>query len=432
MVAFLEKPTECKGFEQIVDFLSAHTLRVDGKEIIITESSVRRDIRLANEDGVDYFPNSTIFENLKLMRKPKRKNTQVPQPSGSIEHVVDEAVHKERVDRLVRAATTTSSLEAEQDSGNIDKTLSKATPNEATSIGTTSGGGPRFQEAIGDTIAQTRSLTLEKTKTTQALETNSLKRRVKKLEKKQRSRNHKLKRLYKVCLTGRVDSSEDEPSLGEDASKQEMKINDIDADEDITLVNAQDDAEMFDANDLHGEELFVKNEVTDKQTASKRQEDLIDKEKATLFIQLLEKRRKFFAAKKAKEKRNKPQTQVQQRKIMCTYLKNIEGKKLKDLKNMSFDSIQKTFDKAFKRVNKFKPISSELVEGSSEREGEEIDQERLKKQKVDDDKETTKLKELMKIIPDEEEVAIDAIPLTVKSPEIVDWKIHKEEKKSYY
>nr|GFC34076.1 hypothetical protein [Tanacetum cinerariifolium] len=53
-------------------------------------------------------------------------------------------------------------------------------------------------------------------------------------------------------------------------------------------------------------------------------------------------------------------------------------------------------------------------------------------EKVDDDKETTKLKQLMKIIPDEEEVAIDSIPLAVKSPGIVDWKIHKEGKKSYY
>nr|GEW39805.1 putative reverse transcriptase domain-containing protein [Tanacetum cinerariifolium] len=34
--------------------------------------------------------------------------------------------------------------------------------------------------------------------------------------------------------------------------------------------------------------------------------------------------------------------------------------------------------------------------------------------------------------PDEEEVAIDAIPLAVKSPRIVDWKIYKEGKKSYY
>nr|GEV36459.1 hypothetical protein [Tanacetum cinerariifolium] len=32
----------------------------------------------------------------------------------------------------------------------------------------------------------------------------------------------------------------------------------------------------------------------------------------------------------------------------------------------------------------------------------------------------------------EEEVAIDVIPLSVKSPKIVDWKIYKEGRKSYY
>ncbi|GKB28678.1 retrovirus-related pol polyprotein from transposon TNT 1-94 [Tanacetum coccineum] len=38
----------------------------------------------------------------------------------------------------------------------------------------------------------------------------------------------------------------------------------------------------------------------------------------------------------------------------------------------------------------------------------------------------------MEVLLDEEEVALDAIPLTVKSPSIIDWKIHKEGKKSYY
>ncbi|GKD27933.1 hypothetical protein Tco_1234147, partial [Tanacetum coccineum] len=59
-------------------------------------------------------------------------------------------------DSLVRAATTASSLEVEQDSGDIDKTRSKATPNELSSQGTSSGGGPRCQEIIGGTSAQTR------------------------------------------------------------------------------------------------------------------------------------------------------------------------------------------------------------------------------------------------------------------------------------
>ncbi|GJR70827.1 putative ribonuclease H-like domain-containing protein [Tanacetum coccineum] len=162
----------------------------------------------------------------------------------------DEAVHKELGDSLVRAATTSSSLEAKQDSGNITKTRSKATPNESSSLGTTSCGGPRCQETMGDTTARTRFesvskhsndsllakvLDLEKTKTTQANEIASLKRRVKKLEKKDRSRTYKLKRLYKIGLTARVESSGDEEISVQDDS----------------------DKELFDIDALNGEDVFV-------------------------------------------------------------------------------------------------------------------------------------------------------------------------------
>nr|GEV24963.1 hypothetical protein [Tanacetum cinerariifolium] len=79
-----------------------------------------------------------------------------------------------------------------------------------------------------------------------------------------------------------------------------------------------------------------------------------------------------------------------------------------------------------------KKAKVEVMEGSSKRAGTELEQESSKKQKIDDDKEIAELKQLVKIIPDEEGVAIDAIPLVVKPPSIVDWKIHKEGKKSYY
>ncbi|GKA80742.1 hypothetical protein Tco_0787434 [Tanacetum coccineum] len=100
---------------------------------------------------------------------------------------------------------------------------------------------------------------------------------------------------------------------------------------------------------------------------------------------------------------------------MCTYLKIMEGYKLNDLKLKDFDSIQEMFDRAFKRVNTFEDFRTELVEGKEKRAGTKLIQENTKKQKVEDDKETTELKQLMKIIPDEEEVAIDDIPLAIKS-----------------
>nr|GEY27584.1 hypothetical protein [Tanacetum cinerariifolium] len=91
-----------------------------------------------------------------------------------------------------------------------------------------------------------------------------------------------------------------------------------------------------------------------------------------LFQQLLKKRRKHFAAKRAEEKRNKPPTQAQKRKIMCNYLKNIEGYKLKDLKLKEFDKIQEMFDRAFKQVNTFEDFRTKLVERKEKRAGEEL------------------------------------------------------------
>ncbi|GKE32933.1 hypothetical protein Tco_1452255, partial [Tanacetum coccineum] len=139
MVVFLSKTTKSDGFEQIVDFLNAHPIReaqlhalVDGKKIIITESFIRRDLQLADEEGVDckgsaietdphhtptFIQPSTQPQKTQQPRKPKRKDTWVPQPSDPIENVTDEAVHKDLGDSLVRDATTTSSLEAEHDSG---------------------------------------------------------------------------------------------------------------------------------------------------------------------------------------------------------------------------------------------------------------------------------------------------------------------------
>ncbi|GJX52250.1 hypothetical protein Tco_0280619 [Tanacetum coccineum] len=701
MVAFLSKPTESEGFEQIVDFLNANPIRyalkinptiytscieqlwatvkaktineevqlqalVDGKKVIVTEASVRSDLKLDDEEGMDCLTNAIIFEELTRMgakttawnefsstmaseiiclatnqklnfskyifesmvkkldnvgkffmylrfmqvfldkqlegvqshkriydapshtkkifgnmkmvgkgfsgmetplfptmvvqnqaekgegstihtdpyytptiiqpstsqpqrkqrpMKPKRKDTEIPQSSGPTDNVADEVVNEEMDDR------------------------------------TSSGGGPSHKETMGDTIAQTRSknvsklsndpllarvLALETTKTTQANEIASLKRRVKKLERRNKSRTHGLKRLYKVGSSRRVESS-DEEFLGEgDASKQ-GRIADIDVDAGINLVSTHfyADTDMFKAYDLVGDEVVVESEVAvkdvnlsvdevtlaqglatlksakvqekgaaieepsvpvsvahastkdkgkgimveepvveqvkpmkrleqmrlDKELAFKlqdeeveeerlarekakqlaqrlqaqEQEELTDAEKARLFVQFLEQRRKHFTAKRAKEKRNRPPTRAQQMSIMCTYLKNMEGWKPKDLKNKSFTNIQELFVKAIKRVNTFVDYRTELVEESSKkaeaetaqersskRAGEELEQESIKKQKVDDDQETAELQSLMEVIHDEEEIAVDAIPLATKPPTIVDWKIHKEGKKSYY
>ncbi|GJY73410.1 hypothetical protein Tco_0477841 [Tanacetum coccineum] len=198
-----------------------------------------------------------------------------------------------------RGVITATGLEVEQDSCNIDKTQSKATLNEPSSSGTSLGSGLRCYETVGDTIAQTRSenvsklsndpllargnilqsgkdrlkleelmalcttlqsrvLALETIKTIQATEIASLKQRVKKLERRNKSKNHGLKRLYRVGSSRRVESSKDEGLGEEDASKQ-GKIADIDVNEDIYLVNVQTDEDMFGINDLDGDEVIVES-----------------------------------------------------------------------------------------------------------------------------------------------------------------------------
>ncbi|GKE57905.1 hypothetical protein Tco_1497090 [Tanacetum coccineum] len=183
-----------------------------------------------------------------------------------------------------------------------------------------------------------------------------------------------------------------------------------------------------------------------QQMQAEEQEKLSIEEKSKLFIQLLEARKKHFAVMRAQEERNKPPTKAQNRNTMSTYLKNMAGYKHNQLKNKSFDDIQKLFDKAIKRVNIFVDIDTILVEGSkvrsegneirvegiSKRAGEELEHESSKKQKLEEDKETTQLQRLIEVVPDKEEVVIDTIPLATKPPSIVDYKIHKEGKKTYY
>nr|GEW75734.1 hypothetical protein [Tanacetum cinerariifolium] len=72
-------------------------------------------------------------------------------------------------------------------------------------------------------------------------------------------------------------------------------------------------------------------------------------------------------------------------------------------------------------------------ESGSNREGDELEPERSKKQRVEDDKEPKELKQCLEInSDDEDDVTIDATPLSSKYPSIVDYMIYKEGKKTYF
>ncbi|GJR36089.1 hypothetical protein Tco_1211773 [Tanacetum coccineum] len=127
---------------------------------------------------------------------------------------------------------------------------------------------------------------------------------------------------------------------------------------------------------------------------------------------------------------------------MSTYLKNIARFKHSQLKSKSYDEIQKLFDKEMKRVNTFVDMNSKVVKGSetrtkeiSKRAGNELESDKSKKQKIDkhveaekdDDPEEEEMKKHIEIVQDEEEIAIDAIPLATKPSMIV-----KEGQEGFY
>ncbi|GJT75227.1 hypothetical protein Tco_1041952 [Tanacetum coccineum] len=116
---------------------------------------------------------------------------------------------------------------------------------------------------------------------------------------------------------------------------------------------------------------------------------------------------------------------------MCTYLKNMEGYKLKDLKSKGFDSIQEMFDRAFKRVNTFEDFRTMTRIDEEERiardEEEKNDEANIAwddiQAKVDADY------QLAERLQAEER---EQFTIEQKATLIVDWKIYKEGKKSYY
>ncbi|GKA23380.1 hypothetical protein Tco_0709342 [Tanacetum coccineum] len=138
-------------------------------------------------------------------------------------------------------------------------------------------------------------------------------------------------------------------------------------------------------------------------------------------MELMEKRRKNFAALRAQEKRNRPPTKAQKRTQMSTYLKHMGGYTYKQLKGKSFDEIQMLFDKEMKRVNTFVAMGSEVKESKEKKEEVEEEKELEEFDEVDE----VELKKLL-VIKKFEDIAIDAIPLATKLPVIIDYKLHKE------
>ncbi|GJU67940.1 hypothetical protein Tco_1254199 [Tanacetum coccineum] len=156
-------------------------------------------------------------------RQALNKDTELPQTSVPIPNVSDEAIHQERGDSVERAATTATSLEAVQDSSNIAKTQSMATPTKPISHETDLDDGPRRQE----TMVLSLETDLRQTKKVYGTAYTKLIMKVKKLEKTVKT--SQARRRAKIVVS-------DDDMASEDSSKQGKMIEEIDQDVGVTLV----------------------------------------------------------------------------------------------------------------------------------------------------------------------------------------------------
>ncbi|GJT62406.1 hypothetical protein Tco_1005939 [Tanacetum coccineum] len=196
-----------------INFVIAIHVIVDGKAVVISESSVRSDL---------------IFNDVRCVE---------------------------------RAITTNTSLDAAQDNDNIIRTQTTAMPNVDIPQGINTGGSPRRQETMGSILLRNRLsecfeqpmnhlsegqhwsvvLDLEKENDAQAVEILNLKKRVKKLERKRKSSiSHPRRRIYRQIKSSDDDlDKEDASKPGRRSDKTKPMFKDMDFDKlDDDEVNA--------------------------------------------------------------------------------------------------------------------------------------------------------------------------------------------------
>ncbi|GJR93861.1 hypothetical protein Tco_0266035 [Tanacetum coccineum] len=155
-----------------------------------------------------------------------------------------------------------------------------------------------------------------------------------------------------------------------------------------------------------------------KRLQAEEREQMSVEERARLLMEFIAARKKFFAAKRAEEQRNKPPTKAEQRKKLCTYMKHMAGYKDKDFKGKSFDAIKQMFEKAYKQVNDFVPMDTESSRKkavSKKRAGERPSKESAKRQKIKDNAEKEELKSCLEIVPGDDS-AVNIESLATKYP----------------
>ncbi|GJY23426.1 hypothetical protein Tco_0397084 [Tanacetum coccineum] len=439
LVAFLEKPTEGEGFEQIVDFLNANLIKyaltvnptihtscieqfwtsakvktikeevriqalVDGKKVIVNEASIRRDLRLDDAEVLRLLPG---MNSVALWTQ--RKEIEVPYYKSPNEESVP--------------TPSNDPLPSGEDRMQLTELMVLCT---------------KLKKQVLD---------LEEAKTAQAKEIVSLKKRVKNLERKQRSRTSGLKRLKKVGAASRVESFEDEEIELVDETQGRM-----------------DDQDMFDVNvDLQGDEVVADEEVVsaaanvEVTTISTPTTTIDEMALARTLIEINAAKPKAIttAATTVTTAITRPKAKgvvIQEpSKATTPIIKPLISSKekgkgimvedpllMKKKDQIKFDEeVAKELKAKLKAEKEEEDKAARLKEEEAnialidvKRTGAELEQEKSKKQKTDEHKEVevddeVELKKYMEIFRNDD-VVIDAIPLATKPPVIVEYKIVKE------
>ncbi|GJX58437.1 hypothetical protein Tco_0289827 [Tanacetum coccineum] len=268
MVAFLEKPTESDGFHDIIDFLNANLIRnaltvnptiytsciqqfwasaraktvngvrkiqaiIDKKKLIITETSIRSDLYL--EDAGAFFSPQWKYLIHTITQCLSAKSTAWNEFSSTMASLIICLATNQRFnlskyifDAMVIQLSEGKFLISGEDSNHptdsnqipiIDQPSTSSQPKKK----------QKSKKAQRKEAEVPQDKTEHEESVPQAKEIAALKKRVQRLERKKKSRTTGLKRLKKAGMSRRIESFEDQESLGdhEDASKH-GKILDID------------------------------------------------------------------------------------------------------------------------------------------------------------------------------------------------------------
>ncbi|GJY55736.1 hypothetical protein Tco_0454851 [Tanacetum coccineum] len=160
------------------------------------------------------------------------------------------------------------------------------------------------------------------------------------------------------------------------------------------------------------------------------------------MMDMTNQKKKYYAKQKAKEKRDNPMIQAQQRDYMSTFIKNQSSWKMAQLKKLTFEELKVEFEKLMRSIESFVPMGSEE---RVKRAGVQLEQESSKKQKIL----VPVTEEKVKVHEAEEDmealvkgndtdsssgtdILVSVVPVAIKPPSIANWKIIKLGNKGVY